>query len=639
MENLNLRGDLGKYLLLVFVLLAAAGSVQAQAPLLSLEVESTNLNWQDEFVLKLSIYAPENMELPAITIDGMDQFKLQGTGKNLFQIPRGKTKRWVLTYTLIASDTGNFKVGPAVVIQNGRTYRSNIVFLNVEGPRNRRSEIQQTEPEKPPVEPPKTEKKAPVEPPKKEKRQPVQPPEKEKRQPVEPPKEEKKAPPVQDPKPAQKQIVKPPVPEPKPTPKPAQQQIVKPPVEEPKPVPKQVIKPPAIIDPSTIGDQILILMEIRKQNPYQLQGVPVTVRLLSQIPVENLQFLEEADFPGFLRYDFPFTSKPKGEVVEFRNKAYASFELVKFLLFPLEGGEIQIPAVKCELRVRVPSEDFAQPDSRVTLQRSSNLVTLRVKPSPKGAVVGDFVFRNEIIADESDSKVLRMVLEGTGQLSTFDFPELTGPQFTARTLNVSTTAKIHGEKLLSKKIQDVEILPAKSTASVVLPALVVREFDPDSGNLAALKLPPMRFQFQFPGSTPPAKLEFPEITGVGWRWLFLGSLLVAIFLYFKDFRPAPKPSRVRLQKLFRKKNLKLHISRSAARGLYQQITAEIARHEKITSSVVEALTRHMPQEEWLNVSRGLRKLERTAYSATKPADVTYAEMKQLCEKIEVLWIQ
>ncbi len=251
-------------------------NVFADTPLLSLEIDSSILSWQDEFVLKLSIYGPEAMDLPRVTIDGLDQFQLQGTGKNLLQIPRGKTKKWILTYTLLASDTGNFKVGPAIVTYQGRTYRSNIVFITVEPPTPRpQKQSVQEELKKPPVELPKEVKKPPVEPPKEEKKLPVEQPKEEKKPPVEPPKEEKR-----------------------------------PPVEEPKTV-KEEITPPIVLSASKVGDRILILMETRNTRPYQLQGIPVTVRLLSQLPVENLQFLDEADFPGFLRYDFPFTSKPQ----------------------------------------------------------------------------------------------------------------------------------------------------------------------------------------------------------------------------------------------------------------------------------------------------------------------------------------
>ena len=609
--------SLGSVIVLLLLLLTQVQSVHADAPLLSLEVDSTTLSWQDEFVVKLSIYAPQAMELPAITIDGMDQFKLQGTGKNLFQIPRGKTKRWILTYTLIAAETGNYKIGPAVLMYEGRTYRSNIVFLNIEGPPSQRA---QSDPKKNSALPP---------PPKAETSKAVtKPAEEPKKPPAKEPPTDKKKPPAEEPP---KDPKKPPVQEPP--------EEEKPPVEDPKPAQKQILKPPVVVKPADIGDRILIVMYTTKQTPYQSQGVPVTVKLLSQLPVENLQFLEEADFPGFLRYDFPFTSKPKGEIISIKNRPYASYELVKFLLFPLADGKIEIPPVRCELKVRVPAEDFTHPDTRLTLERSSNALALNVKRSPEKAVVGDYVFRNEIISDEPDSKVVRLILEGTGQLSTFDFPQMKGPHFTARNLGLSTSAKIKDENLHSKKTLDVEILPQNNTTSVVLPELAVREFDPETASLALLKLPALRFRFELPGASPKMKADFPAMAGLRLWWIFLTAALLAAVVYFRNYRPAPRSTHLRLQKLFRKKNLKLHISRSAARTLYQQIMIEIARQESGTASILEALTRHLPQEEWLNVTRGLRKLERNAYSSTKPAEVTYAEMQDLCRKIEALWIQ
>lgn len=548
----------------------------AEQPFLSLEVESVILNWQDEFVLQLTIYGPEGMELPPVTIDGLDQFELQGTGKNLLQIPRGKTKKWVLTYTLLASETGNFKVGPAVLTHEGHNYRSNIVFITVEGPAPARK--------------------------------------------IQTPKKSPAAPEAQQEKPSK-------------------QEKKRPPEEEPRPVEKDHVKPPVVMSASQIGDRILILMETRKPRPHQLEGIPVTVRLLSQLPVENLEFLEEADFPGFLRYDFPFTSKPKGEIVSYKNKNYASYELVKFLLFPLERGRIGIPPVRCALKVRVPSGAFPEADLKLDLERSSNLLHLNVSPSPEGAVVGDFVLKNEVASDEPQSKIVRMILEGKGQLSTFNFPEVAGPNFEARKLGASITAKIEGESLYSRKVQEVEIIPIESATTIVLPEIKVREFDPESESTAFLKLPPMNFAFTLPGASPRVKLEFPR-TGGGKVWiLFLLAGSLNLFTYLRYYRPVKRHGRVRLQRLFADKNLKLQISKSAARRLYQEITKQIGHQERSVSSLNDSIVKHLPQEEWLNVQRGLRKLEHTAYSPARSTAVTYGEMKRLCETIEALWIQ
>ena len=370
-----------------------------------------------------------------------------------------------------------------------------------------------------------------------------------------------------------------------------------------------------------------------------ISGISVTVRLLSQLPVENLQFLEEADFPGFLRYDFPFTAKPKGEVVTYKNQKYASYELVKFLLFPLQEGKIEMPPVRCELKVRVPSGSFPEADLRLNLERSSNILNVQVKGSPQDAAVGDFTLSNEIVSDEPDYKIVRMILEGKGQLSTFNFPEIAGARFLARKLGVSTNAKIEGENLLSRKTQDVEIIPEKAATSVVVPEIKIKELDPESGHLSTLRLPSMSFRFRPPGAPAKQKLDFPKLQG-SFVWLFF---LILIFLtlasYFRNYKPPKSRRHLRLLHLFSRKNPRLQISKNAARTLYQQISMQVAEQDGDSASLVEALRRHLPQEEWLNVTRGLRKLERTAYSQTKPVGVTYEEMKKICEKIEALWVR
>jgi hypothetical protein len=623
--------------LLFLVLLGLSSFVFAEPPLLSLEVEQTTLKWQDEFILTLSIYAPSDMELPPLTVDGLDQFKLQGTGKNLLQIPRGKTKRWILTYTLIASETGSFKIGPAILMVNGQAYRSNIVFLNIEGPPTRKTAIQTIpEPEEPAPKPaekpkkeniaPQKEEKKPVAIPLKEEKKPAPTPQKEEKKPAVTQKEEKK-PPVTPPKEEKKQPVAPP------------KEEKKAPVEEPKQEQKEVVKPPVVMSSAQIGDRILVLMSPGNSHPYRYQGVPVTVRLLSQLPVENLQFLEEADFPGFLRYDFPFTSKPKGEVVSFRNDYYASFELVKFLLFPLQDGEINIPPVRCELKVRVPSGAFPDADLHLTLERSSNSLSLKVKPTPEGAIVGDFSLRNQIVSDEPDSKIVRVTLEGKGQLSTFEFPEITGTQFLIRKLNGATNVKMEGGNLISKKTQDLEVLPQMSTMSIVLPSIRVPEFDPETGQLSTLKLPSLAFRFSPPGATQKIKPVFPEIGSSRLlAALLLLSMLAVGWLYWQKFRPAIPKTKLRLHRLFSNKNLKLQISKSAARKLYQQITSVVASRDGDSTTLIETLRKHLPREDWLSIDRGLRKLERTAYSSTRPTAITYEEMRKLCEKIEASWL-
>ena len=88
-------------MLLLYIVASGVQVAFAEQPLLTLSVESSVVRWQDDFILTLTVYTPSDSSLPEIQIDGLDQFELKGTGKNLLQVPRGKTKKWSLTYTLV----------------------------------------------------------------------------------------------------------------------------------------------------------------------------------------------------------------------------------------------------------------------------------------------------------------------------------------------------------------------------------------------------------------------------------------------------------------------------------------------------------------------------------------------------------
>ncbi len=540
---------------LVFLLLS--GPVFADGLLMTLSVESSKLSWQDDFILTLEIYGAPAENAPEVTIDGLDQFELKGIGKNLLQVPRGKTVKWILTYNLTAGQGGEFKLGPATAPANGKLYRSNTLFITVEGPR----------PQKP---------------------------------------------------------------APKPIQKPAQKQAEATP-------PKPTVTTPLVRSSAEIGNKILILMEASKQKPYRGEGVTVTLRLLSQLPVENLRFQEEAEFPGFLKYDFPFTTQPKAEWRQYEKTKYASYDLQKFLIFPLEDGRLKIPPVRCQLKVRVPSGAFEAADLKLDVDRSSNGLQMQVLPAGDADVVGDFVARTAITQDSPQSKIVRWTLEGEGQLTTFDFPEPEGPHLSAKLLSSNTTASIRGENLRSRKTTEVEITPLNRTTSIILAPLKIRQFDPDSRHYSTLTIPALSLKFTPPGLPPPRPVPVPQLRDhtveIAFGILFVSAITALVVL----FRPKQPKRILRLRRLFHRKNPGLQISRRAAHTLYQQIMEEIAANDGAAVSLIDTLRGHLPQTEWLNFERAFRKLESTAYSQTKTATLTYGELKQICERVERLW--
>ena len=215
--------------------------------------------------------------------------------------------------------------------------------------------------------------------------------------------------------------------------------------------------------------------------------------------MDSLRFADEAEFPGFLKYDYPYVSRPTADRIRYRGESYVAYELQRFLIFPLNDGIINLRPIDCELKVRVPSGKFAAADLILDARRSSNALQLRVKPLPQPALVGSFVLKNEIVSDGPRSKVIRIALEGDGLLSTFDVPPLQAVDGQVRSSSTSTTSTIRGQKLFSRKTAEFEVVPDGNTTNIVLQPVQIPQFDPDRSNLTVLKLPPMALTFS---STP-----------------------------------------------------------------------------------------------------------------------------------------
>ncbi|HSE39941.1 MAG TPA: BatD family protein, partial [Acidobacteriota bacterium] len=83
-------------------------------------------------------------------------------------------------------------------------------------------------------------------------------------------------------------------------------------------------KTPLIRSAAEIGDKVLVLAETSRDTPYVHQGMTVTYRLLAQLPVDSLRFSDEADFPGFLKYDYPYVSRPTADRIRYRGEWYVA---------------------------------------------------------------------------------------------------------------------------------------------------------------------------------------------------------------------------------------------------------------------------------------------------------------------------
>jgi hypothetical protein len=403
--------------------------------------------------------------------------------------------------------------------------------------------------------------------------------------------------------------------------------------EKPPPPPSE----PQITSPEQIGNKIQLFMEPSKTKIYRTEGVPVTIRLLTQLPVESLRFRDDPDFPGFLKYDFPFTEKPKADKVTYHGAEYVTYQLEQFLIFPLQDGSAKIPSVTCELDVLVPAGTFGLGNNKMQIVRTTAPVELQVASVPPGALVGSFAMRNELIQDGSRSKIVRLIVEGEGLLSLFDFPSIAGSDYQADAVGSSATASLQGRKLLSKRTADFEITPTDNTTNIALRTIRVRQLDPVSGHLSTLTLPPIRLSFS---PLSPSAKKTPAVPDTLDRLpLLLWMLLLASVLLSGSvlFRPRRKAGPPKLSSLLHRKKLELQVSKSSALQLYQQIVNRLPASNSAASLLV-TLSQHLSPEEWKSTEKTFRTLEWVAFSPVKTASLTYQEMKEACVRVEKGWV-
>lgn len=528
----------------VLLLLIPHSSWAANQLLMTLQVDSAKVQWQEEFVLRLEIYGEPSPAPPQVTIDGLDQFQLRGQGQNLLQVPGGKTVKWILTYTLIAGQDGTFKLGPAMATVGNHTFRSNTLFITVENIRASK---------------PKTE----------------------------------------------------------------------------------LVPTPLVHSAAEVGERVVLLLETENIRPYRGEGIAITLRLLSQLPVENLRFLQEAEFPGFLKYDFPYSDRPRAALEQYKGQGYAAFDLQKFLVFPLRGGDTLVPPFRCEILITVPSGSFAAANLRLTLERASNFLTVHVRPLPVPAdLVGDFRMRRELAQDGPRSKAVRLVLEGDGVLSTFNFPEVSIAGADSRLLSSSTTAELAGGTLHSSKTMEWQIDPDDNTTNVVLPAFQAVAFSPERESASVLSVPPLPLRFEPPPPAKPDQVPPPDASAP-WGWLlWVMAALSAAVLMLRIFKPRKAQKVHGFASLFRKKKPHLTIPKSAAQNLYEQIAALafIKDHDSETESLTEMLKIHLPEEDWAGMEDILLRLELTAFAQMRGQPLTYGELKDTLLKMEKRWL-
>ncbi|WP_068596637.1 BatD family protein [Vaginella massiliensis] len=250
--------------------------------------------------------------------------------------------------------------------------------------------------------------------------------------------------------------------------------------------------------------------EVSKKDPYVNEAVNLSVKLYARdySLLNRAKNFKAANFSGLdakvINQDDQAV-RMKQEMVN--GRVYISEEIVRYLLFPQDAGNIKIEPFTLDLMV----SGFygAEP---VTI--SSNPVYLNVKKLPAGkpknfsGAVGDFTMKTQLSKDklnQNETTNFTVEINGTGNLNQFALPNLKGNE------NLEIYPPKKQEKFeataqgYTGKITERHMLIPQYGGEYHLDPIEFSYFNPKSGKYVTLKSEPI--QLQVKGDLAPEKVD------------------------------------------------------------------------------------------------------------------------------------
>jgi uncharacterized membrane protein len=198
----------------------------------------------------------------------------------------------------------------------------------------------------------------------------------------------------------------------------------------------------------TNPNDVMLKAYVSNPNPQQGEGIIITYKIFTKVPVSQIMFSKVPSFPGFWSQNL---TKEKEKLQQYTQtidgQQYIVADLRKYTLFPLKSGKCIIDPleIECQAQIKRPTksrtgdpffDDFFNDsffnNSFVPVEKNlrANSLIINVKPLPTSGVpddfngaVGEFSFRTEL--DKTTVKTneainLKCVISGEGNLQLID---------------------------------------------------------------------------------------------------------------------------------------------------------------------------------------------------------------------------
>jgi uncharacterized membrane protein len=237
-------------------------------------------------------------------------------------------------------------------------------------------------------------------------------------------------------------------------------------------------------------NDVMLKAYVSNSSPLQGEGISVTYKIYTKVPVSQIMFSKEPSFPGFWSQSL---TKEKEKLQQYTQvidgQQYIVADLRKYTLFPLKSGKLTIEPLEvvCQAQIKRQSksrtgdpffDDFFNDSffntSYTPVEKSlrASPLVINVKPLPASGVpenfagaVGNFTFHTEL--DRTKVKTnepinLKCVVSGEGNLQLIDKLNFTfPPDFETYDPKVSNDIRSSEKGVSGSQIFEYLIIPRK----------------------------------------------------------------------------------------------------------------------------------------------------------------------------------
>jgi len=237
--------------------------------------------------------------------------------------------------------------------------------------------------------------------------------------------------------------------------------------------------------PRTISkDSVFIRTEMDRNQAYVGEGLVVSYRLFTAVPVGNLSMKDVPDFSGFLTEDLVHKQPVDRKTMVENGQRYDTAIIFRKILYPTRPGGLTLPEITFTMQVGDRLSMFGgSPLERKSQSRIINVLPLP-EPQPPGfsGAVGDFSLRASVESDSvrtGESLSVNVIVTGRGDFNNVPlvFPDQVDG-FKLFRPSAPDLKRDPEDPLKGTKQWNIVLVPQR-TGDLKIPELTLNYFDPE----------------------------------------------------------------------------------------------------------------------------------------------------------------